>query len=89
MPDPVTVAGELQQCLEVCNRNMRSAGELTARALTLVHEAVTNSLLKELRSSRVPILRATEMEEDEVLQRINSLKERQRGSVIHILPSRA
>lgn len=77
MPDSVTFAGELQQCLDVCNRNMRAASESAARTLTSVHSDVASRLLQDVKSIRTSLLRATELEEEEVAQRIKSLRARQ------------
>ncbi|KAL8427177.1 hypothetical protein Efla_006804 [Eimeria flavescens] len=78
MPDSVEAARELQQCLDACNRNVLSASESAARALTSLHEAVIDFVAQELNLARTSLIRAMELDDEEVALRINSLRTRQR-----------
>ncbi|CDI84804.1 hypothetical protein EPH_0048130 [Eimeria praecox] len=78
IPDSFTVAVELQQCLDSLNRNIRGASQTAANSLTAVHESVTSVMLQELRNIRTGLLRAEELEEEEIGRRIDTLKEQER-----------
>ncbi|KAL8433803.1 hypothetical protein ACSSS7_003599 [Eimeria intestinalis] len=77
MPGSVHATGELQQCLDVCNRKIRSASESAARALTSLHKTVINSVIQEVRIARSSLIRAMELEEEELAQRSPALKAQQ------------
>ena len=69
---------ELQQCLDVLNRNVRAVSDSAARDLISVHDDITQVMLQEVRCARVSLLRAAELEEEEIEQRVNSLRARRR-----------
>ena len=81
IPDPFTVAVEVQQCLDALNRSIRGASQAAARCLTSVHENMTSVMLQELRNVRTGLLRAEELEEDEIGRRIKVLQEQERQCV--------
>ncbi|KAL8453052.1 hypothetical protein Emag_002012 [Eimeria magna] len=64
IPNSVHVTGELQQCLDVCNRKIRSASEAAARALTFLHKTVVNSVVQEVQAA------ASAKEHKEALQEV-------------------
>ncbi|OEH77833.1 hypothetical protein cyc_01966 [Cyclospora cayetanensis] len=75
--DPVTVAIELQQCLDVLNRNTRATYGTLAHALTLAHDEAYIKAIEEVRNCRTSLLRSAELEEEEFTRIIDFLRAQQ------------
>ena len=78
MSDLETATGELQQCLDACNKSLRAANSVAARNLLLAQAEIKSLLFEELKRIRDALLRTSKEEEDEITQRINTIKAKQR-----------
>ncbi|KAL8270980.1 hypothetical protein Esti_005101 [Eimeria stiedai] len=77
MPGSVQATAELQQCLDVCNRKIRCASESAAHSLTSLHKTMINSVVQEVRIARSSLIRAMELDEEELAQRYTALRAQQ------------